>query len=212
MSIKDFSEDKKIISDYYGRKIEKYKNGPEIVGWSKRGQLIRFEILSEIGDLKNKKILDIGCGLGDFYEFLTKNKGIKLKGYLGIDANPILIERAKRKYPKANFEVRDLLKNPIKNRFDYVFESGIFGVETPNWQDMTKQLLIRMFDACKIGVAANFLSDSIPFKKTSGIHYENPSNVLDFVGKNLSSRTILKHDYLPHDFTIYIYKKLFNIF
>lgn len=212
MSTKKFIKDEKIISDYYNKAIEKHKNGPEVVGWSKKGQLIRFQILSEIGDLNNKTILDVGCGQGDFYNFLVKNKGIKIKKYLGIDVNPLMIERAKKKYPGADFQVKDLIKSPFKGSFDYVIESGVFGVDTPNWRGLTQELLLKMFRISKIGMGANFLSDVIPFKKTKGIHYTSPAEILTFANKQLNSRLILRHDYLPHDFTVFFYKKLFNIF
>jgi SAM-dependent methyltransferase len=212
MTIKKFSEDEKITADCYAKMIKEHKNGPQIVGWSKKGQLLRFQILSEIGDLNNKTILDVGYGLGDFYDFLTKKKGIKIKKYLGIDINSVMIEKAKKKYPKAEFQVIDLLGSPIEESFDYVFESGTFGVDTPNWKELTSELLVKMFKISKIGIGANFLSDFIPFKKTKGIHYNDPAEILNFANKKLNLRLILRHDYLPHDFTIFIYKKPFNIF
>ena len=212
MASKKFSEDEKIISACYKSRIKKYKNGPGAVGTSAHSQLIRFQILSGIGDLNNKTILDVGCGFGDFYGFLTKKKGIKIKKYVGIDINSTMIELAKKKYPAAEFQVRNLLENPIGELFDYVFESGTFEIDTPNWNKITQELLIKMFKITKMGLSANFLSDFIPFKKTKGSRYNNPAEILNFANKHLNSRLVLRHDYLPHDFTVFIYKKPFNIF
>jgi len=202
-----FSKDKKIIINHYNRKIKKYRNGPKAVGWgNKKSQLIRFQILSEIGDLNNKTILDVGCGTGDLYGFLTKKKKIKIKRYLGIDVNPLMIKRARKKYLEADFEVRDLLKNTIKEPFDYVLESGVFGLKIPHWGKLTYEILIRMFKISKIGMGANFLSDFVPFKKDRSSYFVNPGEILTFACNHLTSKLILRHDYLPHDFTVFFYK------
>jgi len=67
------------------------------------------------------KVLDIGCGNGRVYELL-KDKNVK---YLGIDFSKNLIQKAKKRYPKAKFELGDItIKKTwkgLKNKFDFVF-------------------------------------------------------------------------------------------
>lgn len=53
-------------------------------------------------------LLEIGCGLGAFTNFLAQNNhGINLKG---IDISKTAVEKAKRNYPDLNFEVGNLLE------------------------------------------------------------------------------------------------------
>ena len=69
-------------------------------------------------DLKDKKVLDLGCGNGRLCEFLTKKGAI----YTGLDLSPKLISIAKKSYPNATFRVGSLLRTPFKdNEFDYIY-------------------------------------------------------------------------------------------
>lgn len=202
-----FNKDKKIILDHFNKTIKKHEKGAKAVSWgSKDSQFIRFKILSEIGDLNNKTILDVGCGLGDFYGFLTKDKNLKLKGYLGIDITRSMIAKARKKYPKAKFEIRDLLEELPEEPFDYVFESGIFNLKSPNWEKFTYAMLKKMYKISKIGVGVNFLSTWTPFKRDNTSAYADPCKILKFIHSHLTSRVILRQDYRPNDFTIFLYK------
>lgn len=206
---KKFEKDTNIIIQHFNKTIKKYKHGPKAVSWgSKQSQKIRFEILSEVGELKNRSVLDLGCGFGDFYGYLTKKRKIRLKKYLGIDIHPEMIKRAREKYPEAKFEVRDLLfKAPSKQSFDYVVESGIFNLKIPNWHKFTYKTLAKMYKISKIGVGANFLNIFSPFEKDRNSYYADPCKILKFVCTYLTHKIILRQNYKPNDFTIFFYKK-----
>lgn len=201
------SNDERIISDYFNKIIKKYKVGPKAVGYgSRNSQIVRFEALSQIGNLNGKSILDVGCGFGDFYGFLINNKKLKLKKYLGIDTNPNMILAAKKKYPKAEFIVGDLMEKLPKESFDYVLESGIFNIEIPNWKKFTYKVLVRMYGMSRIGMGINFLSSLSPFKKEKNSHYVNPCEMLEFIFTKFTSKVVFRHDYKLNDFTIFAYK------
>lgn len=69
-------------------------------------------------DLNNKKVLDLGCGNGRLYEFLT-SKGVK---YTGLDLSEKLIKIAKNKYPEGSFVSGNLLNTPFKDgEFDFIY-------------------------------------------------------------------------------------------
>jgi len=77
------------------------------------------------------KVLDVGCGLGDLYMWLKKNK-IEVD-YLGIDITAKMILKAKKKYPEASFKICDLMDNPHSlDRVDFVLSSGIFNRKIKN--------------------------------------------------------------------------------
>ena len=77
-----------------------------------------IEKATDTFDLKDKNVLDLGCGNGRLYEFLT-SKGAS---YTGLDLSSKLIEIAQEKYPKGKFMVGDLLKTPFKNEeFDFIY-------------------------------------------------------------------------------------------
>ena len=71
-------KDEKRIKKLYNNLFRKFKYSYKSLDWgSKKNQLLRFKILAEIGNLRGKKILDVGCGFGDFL-FWLKKKILKL--------------------------------------------------------------------------------------------------------------------------------------
>jgi len=204
----ELERDKTIQKDFYLKGLKRSTNSVSTL-WKgcRDSQRIRFEILTEIGSLIQKDVLDVGCGFGDFYGYMCE-RGINLKRFLGIDLLHPMVKIAKETYLNhAEFEVRDILENPLKDRFDYVFASGIFALESPNWEKYTHAMLIRMFEFCTVGMGVNFLSSFTPYEMDKVSHYVNPADILKFVCKNLSSKVILRHEYKPNDFTIFVYRR-----
>jgi SAM-dependent methyltransferase len=199
--------DKKMLLDFYHKGLTTYGKDIKTLGYgSVESQESRLRVISEIGDLNNKSILDVGCGFGDLYTFLHK-QGIHPKRYLGIDINSELLDVARERLPGVEFELAAILDfEPIEN-FDFVVACGIFGLETPHWQRLLEEQLRKLFDLCKIGIAVNFLSYYTTWGKAANSHYARPEDTLKFVLNNLSKQVVLRHDYIPNDFTIYMYKQ-----
>src|SRR4030042_2838585 len=97
------------LIDFYAGNVNRYKNDIKSVAWgSRESQEKRFEVLSQIALLNGKTVLDVGCGLGDFYIWL-KRKYSDIR-YTGIDIIPSMIEIALKNYPEARFYVQDILE------------------------------------------------------------------------------------------------------
>jgi len=70
------------------------------------------KIKNVLNSKPNEKVLDFGCGVGDY---CTAVKG----DYYGVDLNPDFINYAKNKYKDKTFEVRDILETKfVNNTFD----------------------------------------------------------------------------------------------
>ena len=179
------------------------RHGPSFraLDWgSRESQELRFRVLAEIGCLAGKSVLDVGCGLGDFYGFLREN-GIAVN-YRGVDITQAMVERAGRRYPEIQVERRDIVRHPLRERFDYVMASGIFYLlrdEEEVWR-----LVREMFRLARYGVACNSLSSW--GRVESGELALEPASFLGFC-RTLTGRLALRHDYLKHDFTVYLYKE-----
>lgn len=79
--------------------------------------------LTEYAELKNSmSILDIGCGNGQFYEFIKKHYTC---GYYGIDLSENQIKNCKKKYNQNIFECVDMHLFKTDQKFDvcYLIES-----------------------------------------------------------------------------------------
>ena len=192
---------KKILR-YYSRLLEEHGYDPQSVGWGnlKGKQSLRFDILCQIGNLSNSTILDVGCGFGDLYRYLQYKK-IIVK-YLGVDINDELLKIGRKINPKIKLELRDIEKKKFTRKFDWVIASGI--TSHGSTYSHIKSVLSEMFRICKKGVAMNFVSDFVDYK-TKGLFYSSPEKIYSIM-RTLSNRVVLRHDYMPYEFTIYVYK------
>jgi len=197
-------EDKTEIISRYNERLDKF--GPAIealaVGSEERRN-IRYKVLTGIGDLRGKRILDLGCGFGDLWGYL-KNAGVECD-YTGFDINARLIEIAKEKYPKANFRLIDILEEPFET-FDYIISSNAFNNKLryeDNYTFIEKILRVACEHATK-GVAVDFLTLYVDFRRDYGFYYE-PERVFSIAKKN-ARRVCLRHDYPLFEFCIYLYK------
>lgn len=195
--------------EYFRDRFSKYGENAKSLWGSKESQFSRFEILSQISELKDKSLLDVGCGFGDFYDFLVNYKKVPISKYIGIDLSPEIIEVAKKNHPEITFLCIDIL-NLSSNKdllVDYSVASGIFFLPVPNWEDYVVEVCRKMFEFSKIGIGINFLSI---FSPNRGINkesfYADPSKVFQIIIKELSHKVTLRHDYRENDFTIYVYK------
>ena len=193
----------KSIKNFYNKNITKYSENYKKNGWgSKVTQTKRFEIFYEIGNLSNSKIIDLGCGTADLKKFL-KSKKIKFK-YTGLENNEKMIEILKKN--KINY-IKDSLFNLKKiksNSYDYVFMSGAVNLPTKNHKKKIVELIRNSHRISKKATALNFLS-TYSKKINENEFYFDPSMIFN-VSKKLCSNVVLRHDYLPHDFTIILYK------
>jgi len=183
----------------YTSLVQTYGYSHRALNWgSKNSQYLRFKTLAEIGGLQGSRILDVGCGLCDFYEFLT-SKNIDVE-YSGVDITPAMVAQSKLRFSALHLEVRDIVRQPLNATYDYVFCSGVFTYFS-NPEEVTR-FLMALVRLAEKGVAFNSLS-SWATQIEEGELYLNPAETLEAC-RTLADRIVLRHDYLPHDFTVYL--------
>jgi SAM-dependent methyltransferase len=204
MSTDCWQQENQKILQFYTRLVRKHALAPQSLDWgSRQSQELRFRVLSEIAPLAGTDVLDVGCGLADFLAYL-RQRGLDTT-YTGYDLTPELIALARRRFPEATLEVCDLLTGPqLPATFDYVVASGIFYLHRVDPIGYLHTLVERMFALCRRGLAFNTLSTRAPQPDPEEFHAD-PATVLDFC-LQLTPRVTVRHDYLPHDFTVYLYK------
>jgi SAM-dependent methyltransferase len=210
--------DKTAIVAYYEKLLAQHGENYRALDWnSPESQRLRYQVFKELFIYGKKasgiSVLDVGCGFGDFYGFL-KAEGLLTRhriSYFGYDLSPKLLEVARKKYREAKFELKDILEERYLPKFDYVFSSGVFNIrfaEASEHLEYVKEMLMRMYDLANYGVAANFLSEGMlptNIDQSSQYFFFKPEEVLSFC-RYLCSRFILRHDYHPGDFTVYLLK------
>jgi SAM-dependent methyltransferase len=193
--------------EYFTKLIDQYGLDVRALDWgSKKSQEERFHILAQIGDLQGARILDVGCGLGDFYIWLRKNE-YEVE-YLGIDITPKMIEIASNRLPEAEFKLKNILEDEddiLENSFDFVFASGIFYLRQHDPYGFLKIMVRKLFAKCQIGLGFNSLS-AWARPKDKKEFYADPLVVVAYC-RELTQFLTLRHDYHLGDFTLYMYKK-----
>ena len=198
-------DNKKTVS-HFTDLVRKYGIDARALDWcSQTSQELRFAILSQVGQLKGANVLDVGCGMGDFFGYL-KGGGYNIR-YLGVDLTPVVVEIAKKRFPEAQFELGDFQEfRQIDNQsFDFVFGSGLFYQRQYKPFEFLKEIVTRMFKHCKRAVAFNSLS-AWADRMESDEFYADPLKTLVFC-RTLTPWVSLRHDYHPRDFTVYLYKR-----
>jgi SAM-dependent methyltransferase len=192
------------VRRHYQNLIAKYGNeDARALNWSgTETQYLRFIILSQIGDLSGAKILDVGCGFGDFYPFLEERFGNI--DYTGIDINPESIQTCQSKYPEACFLIGDGLIEPGED-YDYIIASGTFGYAIPDYKIHYINALKAWMPRARKGIACNFLNarQHIPDPLYATF---DPLEV-HAAALEITPRLLLRQDYLEHDLSLYLYRE-----
>jgi ubiquinone/menaquinone biosynthesis C-methylase UbiE len=200
---KSFIEDDNKNIKLYDSLLKNHNLCYQSLNWgSKESQEKRFQVLTEIGIKQGDTVLDVGCGLADYYSWLTLNFGTV--GYQGIDITPSMVEACKKKYPRIDFSIGTVFNVPVEpSSIDYVVASGIFYLRKENPQYYLEKTIAKMFSIAKKGIAFNSLSTWTQKQELSEF-YADPLLVVKFC-QSLSNKVVLRHDYHPGDFTIYLY-------
>lgn len=179
------------------------------VGWgSRESQWLRFKVLSEISDLSNTSVLDLGCGIGDLITFFDEEK-IQLKSYQGIDITAPFIDTARDRFrdrKSVSFEVKSFEALDLSNQFDYVLLSGALNLRFGDNLSFAKETLRKMYAISRRGVAINFLTKYVDFENPKDFHY-SPEEMFTFA-RTLTTKVTLRHDYPLYEFTLYLYKDI----
>jgi hypothetical protein len=87
--------------------------------------------------------------------------------------------------------------------WDYVIASGVFYLRQPDPDAYLREMVGRLYRLARRGVAFNTLSARAP-EKSPGEYYADPAMVVG-MSLDLTPSVVLRHDYMPHDFTVYLY-------
>ena len=195
------------IVESYQRLFAAHGHAPKALGWDKGKQFLRFHQLTSNWDLAGASILDVGCGFGDFVDYL---RAMNIEGctYTGIDLVGEFIAEGTRRFgsAKATFRQTALEDYPPPATFDYVIASGVFNlrVEGADGYEEIRRGLTRMFGLSNIALSADFISDKVDYAHEHNFN-SAPETILS-MAYGLSRNVVLRNDYFPFEFCVTIYK------
>lgn len=203
-------------NDYAGKTIEVYQRlyeehgySVKTLGWDKGKQFLRFHQLTSDWDLNGARVLDVGCGFGDFVRY-AEATGTRNLTYLGIDLVESLVSEGRQRFGGANIEFAcgDFLSMDIDREFDFVIASGIFSLKVDGVNGYTRiqDTLGKMFEVSANAIAADFMSDKVDFLYNNGVFKNftsSPEKVLS-IAYSLSRNVALKNTYFPFEFAVIV--------
>ena len=195
--------------DYYENVLAERGISPEGVDWkSREAQEQAFAILAG-GIPEHASVLDVGCGLAHFGDFLSRagHRG----AYTGIDISERMVEAARERNPELDVRCVDLLADGGAigpQSYDVVIACGVFtehfDVPYDEFEVFVRRLVTRMFEASKVHAAFNMLTDAVDFR-VDRLHYASPASYLEF-GRTLTRYVTIRHDYEAYFFTVQLHR------
>lgn len=192
-----------LISSQYAKLLEEHGYTPSAMQMSQEGIEYRVNKLLEIGQLNEKEVLDLGCGLGELYPLLKARYPTAM--YTGIDIVPGMINGASVKWPDAKFLLRDVLKDGLPQSYDYIFLNALFNNARNDDNLFMKDMLKLCFKKCRKALGFNFISTRANYKNEH-LDYHDPALILNFCLDNLSPNVMIHHHYERCDVSIFVFR------
>jgi len=200
-------EDREHYIQQYETRLRKFGYSPETLGWGKYGrQEVRFAVLAKFAlGMPGSTVLDVGCGFADLYDFLIEHQW---RGqYCGIEIVPGLLDLARKRHPDLDLRGLDITSDEdLPEAHDFVIASGVlnFKLKMGDNEQHIQRALDAMFRVARVAVCVDFLSTYVEFQKPDAWHTD-PGWVFA-QAKQLSRRVILRHDYMPFEFSLFIFR------
>jgi hypothetical protein len=162
-------------------------------------------IHAAIGDLEGATLLDVGCGLANFYESLTA-RGVRVR-YIGYDVVQPFIEADQARFPEAIFRLLDVSTEAIADECDYVVMCQVFNNRYRDADNLAvvEGAISKCFAAARKGVSIDMLSTYVS-RMEDNLFYYSPERMFGFA-KTLTPYVSLLHGYLEHHFTLQLFKQ-----
>ena len=194
--------DKKEIIKHYSKLISKYGFNISGMGWGNNELDKRYKIFVKHLDLKNRNILDYGCGISNLYNFLNKKK-IKNKKNIAHDINPDLIDYYKiKKFRK--FKFFNKKKFILKEKIDFSISNGVHNFNTKNNLKNFNNDIKFLYKISRIGFGISFLNDNVDYKEKY-LSYKKMADVIKIL-KKLNYIYIIDQTFKKYETFLFVFK------
>lgn len=194
------------LIEHYRGLLKRHGDSYETAQYSSReSQEARYEILTQVGNLQNTRILDFGCGSGHLATFLQERR-FQCE-YTGVDIVEDFFPIARTKHPDCRFGRWEEFQN---ERFDYILISGVFNNRMADNHSFFVDTIRMLFSACNQALSFNLMSTYVDFQDPN-LWYISPQEVFTFV-KELTPYVTIRNDYIvkqvsvPFEFAVYAYR------
>lgn len=192
----------------YDKAFEQYGKSHKALLWGgdAEKQVRRFKGISEhiITNPSINSVLDVGCGFGDFYSYLS-SAGFT-GSYTGLDLNSNFIKVAKSLFPAGTFICGSLDELMTKKTYDAVISCGIFNYKLRNGCNLKyiENSLNKIFSLCNCLSSCDFLTSIVDWKNTNSFHLD-PLDLIQMVTP-ITNKFRINHHYLEYEYSVTLFK------
>lgn len=173
-------------------------------------QFLSYKTLTKYLILDNASLLDVGCGQGDFLNFIYQNKlNDKITRYKGIDVSEKMIEFASKKFSDKFFSKENFLSEKNYD-FDISIAVGTFNIRCfDDDQDQINYLknnIKKMYESSKRSCGLTILSyhGYEEVKKDNRLFWYEPWEILQYCF-SLTDSVIIDHASIPAEFILILH-------
>jgi SAM-dependent methyltransferase len=164
---------------------------------------MRFEVFVLNHDLRGKSVLDVGCGVADFWYHLQA-RGIVCE-FVGVDISMEMIRRCRLRFPALRFECVNIVEWDPARSFDYSVAFGIHNIKVEDGRELLERATRRQFELSRVAAHICLLTDRCQgFAKH--IQPWRAEAILE-LALDITPYVLLRHDYLPNDFSVTLYRE-----
>lgn len=192
------SVDEKLV-ERYSTRLAKFGDDPRTLGWDKReSQHARFSVAVDTFDFHSRTVLDVGCGLADFRDFLDGHQ-IAPASYTGCDINADLLKRCRIRRQNDVFYEANLLIDDVPGApYDVVTLFGVVNFRFNEFsnEDFVRGMIQRAYEHCREAVVIDLLTatNDASYPKEDFVYYYDPVEILKFT-LSITPHVSLRHDY-----------------
>ncbi|MFN5181412.1 MAG: methyltransferase domain-containing protein [Bacteroidota bacterium] len=193
------------VGEKYRKRIQEFGLGfDSLKSGSVEKQNMRHKVHASSIKTEYPSVLDIGSGLGDFYNYLkSTNQRFQYTGY---DIVSEYVDFCNHNYKEAKFYKRNVFDDGIGGEFDNIVLSQVLNnrYETSDNMEVMKEMMSICFQHCKVGISIDMMSEYVDFKNDE-LFYYSPEKIFSHA-KSLTKRVLLRHDHRPFEFCIQLFK------
>jgi SAM-dependent methyltransferase len=196
------------VAAYYAAKLAQHGATSRGVDWNgETSQTLRHrQFLRLLGAEHEASVLDLGCGYGDFLNFLRAQGFVG--AYVGYDIAPEMIAAARRLHGEGDDRRWQLGAMP-QEAADYAVASGILNVKgevaIEQWQGYARDTIDLLARAARRGFAFNVLTmASDPALRRPDLYYADPVETLRYCLARFGRSVALLQDYGLWEFTLVV--------
>jgi SAM-dependent methyltransferase len=162
------------LATLYDKRVKECGYEARSVGWqSVEQQNLRFQILTENISLAGQSVVDLGCGFGDFYDFLCSTGNTPTK-YIGIDISDEMLRVAKEihsEIPGVTF-VNKPLMDETQETYDFAVASGSLNYNLKVDMNLYLKDFVEVYKhRVRKGLLLNLLTTKVDYMQEMHVHY-----------------------------------------